>query len=240
MAPKTRRAWTSDELHVLTAIFLVGSFSLGDDARDECRVIADAFGRSPASIDRQWRNIAALLKGETEMHIGNLVRQTLQVHLDNPVASRRLALSISVRNHWNLERLIEVGALSASISEVQGSLLATRLRAVLVELSGNIEYCIFPSGTHGYQLAERARIDPDAEFAVQLSCLLSGNETGESVIHAKESAIRRQINRRLESVTVQQLPSGRHGVYDQSRFKIENERFLLSIRVFELKEGHKI
>jgi hypothetical protein len=59
-----RRNWSTDELRVLAAIYFNSSFSIGDDGRDECRSIADAIGRTPSSVDRQWRNLDAVVTSE--------------------------------------------------------------------------------------------------------------------------------------------------------------------------------
>ena len=72
------RNWSMTELRVLAAIYFSASFSAGDDAREECRMIADCFGRTPASVDRQWRNMQAVIVGKTNYNIGQLVRQAVQ------------------------------------------------------------------------------------------------------------------------------------------------------------------
>lgn len=72
-----RRDWTEDEVRVLAAIYFKANFSVGDDARDECRTIAACFGRTASAIDRQWRNMDAVAKNKTGLNIGNLVKETV-------------------------------------------------------------------------------------------------------------------------------------------------------------------
>jgi hypothetical protein len=81
-------------LRVLAAIYFNSSFSIGDDAREECQAIAESLSRSPASVDRQWRNMAAIVKGDRSYHVGGDVRRAVGDYLANPGGSKALALSV--------------------------------------------------------------------------------------------------------------------------------------------------
>jgi hypothetical protein len=231
-----RQRWTSDELNVLTAIFMVGSFSIGDDERIECRIIADAIGRSPSSVDRQWRNIAALLKGDTELHIGRLVRDVLQAHLDDPVAGRRLALRIAERNGWSLERLIQAGEAAGGAAAATPSATAAARQALLGALE-DLDYCIFPSGSHGFGLTAAVALPDRRRCRCYVSCTLVSPEAPGRAALATVDRVKRALRGVVERVRVIVLPSGGLSVADHSRLEITRERFSVVIRLVQVEKG---
>lgn len=105
---RANQNWSEDEVVVLCAIFSVCDFSVGDDARSECREIADCFERSPATVDRQWRNIKNYMAfGDPEKKISNTVKKWTDVLTNDTDLVRRLALRYCDDNKWPLRKLIE-------------------------------------------------------------------------------------------------------------------------------------
>jgi hypothetical protein len=217
---------------------MVGSFSIGDDERIECRIIADAIGRSPSSVDRQWRNIAALLKGDTELHIGQLVRDVLQTHLDDPVAGRRLALRIAERNGWSLERLIQAGEATGGTAIASPSVTAAARQALIGALE-ELDYCIFPSGSHGFGLTTAVTLPDMRRCRCYVSCTLVASEAPGRAVLATVDRVRRALRGVAGRVRVLTLPSGGLSVTDHSRLELARERFSVVIRLVQVeKELH--
>lgn len=103
-----RREWTEAEIVVLCAVFLSREFSSGDDERPECRRIAAAFNRSPATIDRQWRNVKDYLANFESKKTGSLVKYWADIALERPSVVRSLAIHYSQINNWPLHDLMEI------------------------------------------------------------------------------------------------------------------------------------
>lgn len=102
------QVWSDAEVVVLCAIFSACDFSVGDDARLECRLIAACFERTPATVDRQWRNIKNYMAyGDAEKKISNTVKKWTDVLLSNTDLVRRLALRYCEENDWPLDQLIK-------------------------------------------------------------------------------------------------------------------------------------
>lgn len=102
----TRKPWVEAEVVVLCAIFTNVGFSAGDDERIECRRIAAAFGRSPGTIDRQWRNIKDYLAGMPCEKVGELVRIWSDTALSDPYVVSQLARYYCNRNGWKIDDLL--------------------------------------------------------------------------------------------------------------------------------------
>lgn len=102
-----RERWSDDELTVLVAIYLRNDFSIGDDARHENHAMAEALGRSPSAVDRQWRNLEDLRSGKEVLHVGDNVRRALQSQLDAPGDGRLRAQSIIDINGWSIGWLLK-------------------------------------------------------------------------------------------------------------------------------------
>lgn len=101
-----RERWSEDELTVFVAIFLSNDFSIGDDARAENHAIAEALGRSPSAIDRQWRNLEDLRSGKEVLHVGGNVRSALEAQLEAPLEGRRRARSVIEARGWGIGWLL--------------------------------------------------------------------------------------------------------------------------------------
>lgn len=101
-----RERWSDDELTVLVAIYLCNDFSIGDDARPENQAIAEALGRSPSAVDRQWRNLEDLRSGKEVLHVGDNVRQALESQLDAPLDGRLRARRVIDANGWGIGWLL--------------------------------------------------------------------------------------------------------------------------------------
>ena len=102
----TKTTWTPEECHVLVATFFALPFSAGDDERLECHFIACEFGKSTGTVDRQWRNVADVLKGLQNPKIGRHTRGAVNRYLKDPRRFRRVALLYCRRNGWRLGPLI--------------------------------------------------------------------------------------------------------------------------------------
>ena len=92
---------------VLCAIFSTAGFSAGDDERPECKAIALEFGRSPGTVDRQWRNIKDYLAGFDSPKVGYQVKLFSDYTLVNPAIVKRLAIYYCDLNKWDLRELIK-------------------------------------------------------------------------------------------------------------------------------------
>jgi len=101
-----RERWSDDELTVLVAIYLCNDFSIGDDARPENQAIAEALDRSPAAVDRQWRNLEDLRSGKELLNVGNNVRRALESQLDAPLDGRLRARKVIDANGWGIGWLL--------------------------------------------------------------------------------------------------------------------------------------
>jgi hypothetical protein len=103
---KGKKQWTESEIVVLCAIFASAGFSAGDDERPECKAIAHEFGRSPGTVDRQWRNIKDYLAGYESQKVGRAVKIYTDHTLNNPLVIKKLAKYYCRLYSWNLENLI--------------------------------------------------------------------------------------------------------------------------------------
>ena len=212
---RTRERWSEDEIRVLTAIFFQAGFSVGDDDRTECRVIADAFGRTPSSIDRQWRNIAAVRDERTHLNIGGLVKKAVRDYLDDPAAARALAISAAKKNCWQLYSLI------------------------MLSLARQLEYKIFSSGSHGYLAEGRVSNVNGRSWDASIACTLSGSRATASVVNMKATAdeMLEAVQPGLNDLRVEQMPSGRLSASCIERRQISEEIFSVAIRVTERQRG---
>jgi len=100
--------WSRNEARVLVAIFDANDFSIGDDARPECRLIASELGRPPSSVDRQWRNVAKLLSGGQPEKIGRTVVDAVYWFQSDPNRARQMAPHICETEGWVLQTLLSV------------------------------------------------------------------------------------------------------------------------------------
>ena len=104
---KRQKSFNEAEIVVLCGLFSVMDFSAGDDERIECKRIAAAFGRSPGTIDRQWRNIKDYLAGLPSGKTGQEVKRWTDVMLQDPRLVRSLAVYYCAERNWNLVDVLE-------------------------------------------------------------------------------------------------------------------------------------
>lgn len=97
---KTR--WTTEEIVILCAVFLKHPFSSGDDNSPVNSQIAQIFSRSPATIDRQWRNIKDYLAGNPTERVGQEVKQWADILVRNPDVVKRLAVYYCQKRGYEL------------------------------------------------------------------------------------------------------------------------------------------
>jgi len=103
----TRRPWETEDAAVLVALYFKLPFYAGDDSQAENHAIAHALQRSPAAIDRQWRNIQDVEKQQQVQHVGRLVIDTVERYLADPAREHARAVEICRRRRWkHLEMLL--------------------------------------------------------------------------------------------------------------------------------------
>lgn len=232
-----RRNWTEAETRVLVAIFFKANFSIGDDARYECQAIADAFGRTPSSIDRQWRNIQAVLHSQSNYNIGKVLRQSVQDFLNNPTGGTKLALLTCAQQGWDLQELVEgrelpsppVGVIRAS--DGYRDVAIAKLEAVLTDL----EFKRFSSGSQGFYLQKRLEVQTGVKHQVQISVVLIGskNDPGADVA-ASAGEVVEALRLPVRTIEQKTFSSGRTGFYASAKVAIRNQRYQVSIQVVRL------
>jgi hypothetical protein len=236
---KTRVRWSEDEIRVLTAIFFQAGFSIGDDDHTECRVIADALGRTPSSIDRQWRNIAAVRDERTHLNIGNLVKKAVRDYFDDPVAARASAILAADKNGWPLHSLITQGETRVVLRAADDHENIDFIRTSLIAVALQLEYKIFASGSHGYQAEGRVTSTNGRSWDASIACTLCGSRSSSAVVDMKTTSreMREAIQPDLNDLRIEQLPSGRLAASRVERRQVGEEQFSVAIRVTERQKG---
>lgn len=232
-----RRNWTEAEARVLVAIYFNANFSIGDDARYECRAIADAFGRTPSSIDRQWRNIQAVIQGHSHYNIGKVVRQSVQNYLNDPVGGTKLALFTCSQQRWDLQALVEGRELpTPPLSAMQASGDYREVAIAQVEKTLlDLEFRRFSSGSQGFYVQKRIRVQDGVKHQAQVSAVLIGSkdnpDTGVAVSAGEMAEALRPPARAIEQKT---FSSGRSGFYASAKVAIREQRYQVSIQIVTL------
>lgn len=239
-----RVAWTQEEARVLAAIYFGASFSIGDDARDECRTIADAFGRTPSSVDRQWRNVKAVVNGNTTYNIGKIIKSSVSEYLDNPKAMKQIAIQISEERQWGLEDLIRNGQItSGHISEMSrleeappDDQLMSDLNRVVDALSAKT----YSSGALGFFAQGRVQDTAGAHYQAQFSVVLIGSKHLESpnLLAPTEEAVA-AVKTKLGQLQPKRFASGRTGYFGNAKFEICQERFQVTMQVVHIRGESK-
>ncbi len=228
----TRNNWAEDELRVLAAIFFNASFSIGDDKRDECRIIADAFGRTPSSVDRQWRNMAAVVKGKTGYNIGALVKQAVIDYLSDPVVYKTFALDVCGRRDWPLAGLV-VWREEVTLP-TQGRVDA-ELATALKSCCRSLEFKLFPSGSQGFYSERDAHTVGSRSMQIQISATLIGSSQDPTIhLKARREDISSAVEQLVPAVEVKVFNTGRIGIYGGGRCEVKNERFHVNIQAVEI------
>ena len=101
--------WSEAEIVVLCAAFANLDFSAGDDEKGESKRIAKAFGRSPSTVDMQWRNIKKYLANEDNRKIGERVKYWAETTLNRPDVVSSLSSYYCREKDWDLLDLIGEG-----------------------------------------------------------------------------------------------------------------------------------
>lgn len=95
-----RRPWEQDEIDVLIALFFSLPFSSGDDSQSENHAMALAFGRSPAAVDRQWRNVQDVTRGDAVQHVGAAISRSVATFLRDERRGLDRARAVAERRGW--------------------------------------------------------------------------------------------------------------------------------------------
>lgn len=230
------RNWTIEELRVLAAIYFNAKFSIGDDARDECRAIADCFGRTPSSIDRQWRNLDAVVKGKASYNIGNLVRQTANDYLSHPAGSKSVALSICEQQGWPLSSLITEGRqapLASSIGVAEDSEIRIGFRNLL----DHLDFKLFASGSQGFYCQGKIALDDGRRYQAQVTAVLIGSKDDMTInVVATRDDVSFALVPILDRLENKTFKTGRVGYYANGKAQVGSERYQVGIQAVQIGE----
>ena len=92
--------WSLDEAQYLAGAFFAQEFKNGDDSNPVCKLIAGALGRTPGSIDRQWRNMQDIRIGKNQSNVGKVIVRVTLGYLADTSLGMRLAEGSATRNNW--------------------------------------------------------------------------------------------------------------------------------------------
>lgn len=228
------RLWELEELRVLVAIYFNSEFAIGDDARNEARAIADAFGRSPASIDRQWRNIRAVIDADDRQNVGQSLKKAIQDYWADPESSRAIAMSICTRKGWKLDQLITGESGSRTPLVRDGSvdlLLADKLR----DFSDRIDFKFFKTGSQGFFRQGKVTMPDGRKFQCQVSAILIGSKNDPMAqIRTERQTLSFEMQKVLSNVRPKIFRSGRSGFYANGKVAVGEERFQVAIQAVEI------
>lgn len=228
------RNWSVDELRVLAAIYFNASFSIGDDARDECRAIADCFGRTPSSIDRQWRNLNAVVKGKAAYNIGNLVRQAATDYLAHPAGSKAVALSICEEQGWPLVSLINEGV-QPPLLTFDNSATDAEIRLAFRNLLDHLDFKLFASGSQGFYCQGKITLDDGRRYQAQVTVVLVGSKDDLTMhVHATRDEITFGLHPLLDELENKTFKTGRVGFYGNGKVRVGSEKFQVGIQAVEI------
>jgi hypothetical protein len=230
------RNWTVEELRVLAAIYFNANFSIGDDARDECRAIADCFGRTPASIDRQWRNLDAVVKGKPAYNIGNLVRQAATDYLAHPAGSKAVAVSICQDLGWPLISLITEGSQAPLITGKNGE-TDGEIRLAFRNLLDHLDFKLFASGSQGFFCQGKIRLEDGRRYQAQVTAVLIGSKADLTIhVRATRDDVAFALQPLLDQLENKRFKTGRVGYYINGKVTVGSERFQVGIQAVEIGE----
>lgn len=228
-----RRDWTEDELRVLVAIYFNANFSVGDDARDECRTIAACFERNAAAIDRQWRNIDAVVKGKPG-NIGQLVRETTTAYLTNPAGYKQLAVHICKTNGWPLTDLVREGYQSQA-NKPHSQSPDAEIGDVLNQFAHGLAFNLFPAGAQGFLRAGVVEVK-GVGLNVHVSAVAVGSRNNPTFhVRAQPLDIAQGLRELLLRVEPKVFGTGRKGYYCDGRITVGHEAFQVTIRAVQFR-----
>lgn len=232
------RPWQLDEARVLAAIYFNSDFSIGDDNREECRVIADALHRSPGSVDRQWRNLHAVVTRNVGTHIGKTVKDAASEYLNNPLAARRIALDIVERYRWPLADLISGERIL--LRPIETPNLPPALLEALNGLAGRIRPKMFKTGSQGYFAQGKLEVPDGPRFQGQLSAIQIGSrETPDLRLAGSSEEAAFAIRELFPTLAAKSFRTGRTGFYTQSKVAIAAQRFQAAIQVVQIGDPNR-
>lgn len=228
------KLWSLEELRVLAAIFSNAAFAIGDDNRSECRAIADAFGRTPGSVDRQWRNMAAVARGSRAGNIGKLVVRAVQDHLFDPLACTRAALIVCESRGWKLRQLVLEGTLGEELEPAPQGERAEILRA-LRGFAGDLAFKVFSSGSQGFFRQGKIALPSGARYQAQITAVLIGSKRDSllSPLAAKDDVGFALLDV-LDRVDSKVFQSGRAGFYGHGKVAVASERYQVAIQAVQI------
>jgi hypothetical protein len=108
MASKPARdqaEWQEGELVVLIAFLLSRGLSELTDSHTTCQQIAEALRRTPASVERQARNIMAIVAGKEAYNVGAPVYKVIHNYYGDHQKSYDRAQEVMDENEWDLPSL---------------------------------------------------------------------------------------------------------------------------------------
>jgi len=220
--------WSFDEVLVLAAIYWAGNFSIGDDERDECQTIADCFGRSPASIDRQWRNFGAVLAGKTNLNISRVVYEVAAQYSADPRSHQRLALQVCNKNQWPLTDLITKGELDPGHMPVVEEINSQVLQ-ILKTACEKVDFVLLPTGTQGFEVNQSIQIERDL-FRLKITALSNRSRNSDFEITTKRETMVTELSKCVDEVRLKRFASGRPGFFANLRRDIDGNNYRVSIK----------
>ncbi len=230
------RNWSIEELRVLIAIYFNSSFSIGDDARDECRAIADCFGRTPSSIDRQWRNVDAIVKGKGSYNVGALLKQVTNDYLSHPSGGKAVAIAVCEQQAWPLETLISEGR-QAPLSTKTLSSSDSEIQAAFRKLLDRLEFKLFTSGSQGFYCQGKIVIENSKRYQAQVTAVLIGSRNDLTItLQATKEEVAYALFPILDSLQSKTFKTGRVGYYTNGKATVGMERFQVAIQAVQLGE----
>lgn len=103
---RNQARWKEDELVVLIAFLLSRGLSELTDSHSTCQQIAGALQRSPGSVERQARNIMAIVAGKEDVYnVGAPVYKVTHDYYGDHQKSYTRAREIMDENGWDLPPL---------------------------------------------------------------------------------------------------------------------------------------
>jgi len=233
---RKNRNWSLDELRVLAAIYFNASFSAGDDARDECRAIADCFSRPPASIDRQWRNMQAVLQQNKTYNIGRLVHQAVHDYVNDPVGSKAVALATCRTKGWPLTDLITQGRQSQPLEALEDAGRQEMARYFRDFLDG-LQFKVFSTGSQGFFRAGKFTSLSGSRYQAQATAVLIGSKKDLTIqVKAKSEEVAYAFIPVVNAVEAKVFKTGRTGFYGQGKLSVGTERYQAALQAVEIGE----
>lgn len=230
------RNWSLDELRVLAAIFFNASFSVGDDARDECRTIADCFARTPSSIDRQWRNMQAVVQQNKTYNIGKLVHQAVHDYVNDPVGSRAVALATCRKYGWPLTDLITKGRQAQPLATV-GDAGRQEMMVYFREFLDGLQFKVFSSGSQGFFRQGKFVSATGSRYQAQATAVLIGSKQDLTIqVEASGEEVAYAFIPVIKAVEAKVFRTGRSGFYGQGKLLVRNERYQGALQAVEIGE----